>query len=67
MGEIGHQFKLVTVVFLIRRFVDGNVARAGRRQLVDVDEETFAMIAGVEGEDAMVDVLLDAFALITWS
>ena len=58
---------LVTVVFLIRRLVDGNVARTGRRQFVDVDEETFAMVAGVEGEHAVVDVLLDTFALIARS
>ena len=45
----------------------GNVARAGRWQLVDVDEETPLRIARVEGEHAVVDVLLDAGAAIARS
>ena len=45
----------------------GDAARAGRWQLVNVDEQTFAGIARVEGEHAVVDVLLEALAPMTWS
>ena len=45
----------------------GDAARAGRWQLVNVDEQTFAGIARVEGEHAVVDVLLEALAPVTWS
>ena len=42
----------------------GDAARAGRWQLVNVDEQTFAGIARVEGEHAVVDVLLEALAVV---
>jgi hypothetical protein len=40
------------------------VTRAGRGQLVDVDEEALVRIARVEGQHAVVDVFLDALALV---
>lgn len=44
-----------------------DVTGAGRRQLVDVDEETLLSIARIEGEHPMVDVLLDALAPVARS
>jgi len=44
-----------------------DVARTSRWQLVDVDEETLVRIAWVEGEHAVVDILLKAGALIARS
>ena len=40
------------------------MTRASGRQLVDVDKETLVRIARVEGQHAMVDVLLQAGALV---
>ena len=34
------------------------------RQFVNVDEETSVRIAGIEGQHAMVDVLLQALAFV---
>lgn len=47
--------------------LDGDVARASRRQLEGIDEDTFVRVAGVEGEHAVVDVLLQALAVVARS
>lgn len=47
--------------------LDGDVARASRWKLVGVDEETLVRVAWVEGEHAVVDVLLQAFAAVARS
>lgn len=44
--------------------LDGDVARAGGRQLERVDEETLVRVARVEGEHAVVHVLLQALAAV---
>ena len=44
--------------------VNGDAARAGRRQLVDVDEQALVRVARVEREHPVVHVLLDALALV---
>ena len=46
---------------------NGDVARTGRWQLVDVDEETSLGITRIEGEHTVVDVLLDAGAAMARS
>ncbi len=43
----------------------GNVARAGRWQLVDVDEDSLLGIAGIEGKHPLVNILLQTFAAET--
>jgi len=43
----------------------GDVARASAGELVGIDEEAAVRITGVEGDHAVVDVLLGALALIT--
>ena len=43
------------------------MARASGRQLVDVDKETLVRITRVEGEHAVVDVLLQTGALVARS
>lgn len=40
------------------------MARAGRRQLEGVDEQTLVGVTRIEGEHPVVDVLLDALALV---
>lgn len=40
------------------------MARASRRQLVNVDENSLLRIAWIEGKHALVDIFLQAFALI---
>lgn len=42
----------------------GDMARAGRWQLVGVDEESPVWVARVDGDHAVVDVLLGALALV---
>ena len=42
----------------------GNVARTGRRQLVDVNEDSLLGIAGIEGKHPLVNVLLQTFAAV---
>lgn len=44
--------------------LDGDVARAGRFQLVRVDEESLVGVAWIKGQHAVVDVLLKAFAVV---
>lgn len=46
---------------------DRDVARAGRWQFVDIDEKTFMGIARIEGKHTVVDVFLDASAVIARS
>lgn len=43
-----------------------NMARAGRRELVGIDEETSIRITGINGNHSMVNVFLGTFALVTW-
>ena len=43
------------------------MARTGRREFENVNKKTLVCVAGVEGEHAVVDVLLNAFALIARS
>lgn len=43
------------------------MARAGRRELVDVDEEALLGITRVEGKHTVVNVLLDALAAVARS
>ena len=50
-----------------RLSLDGDVARASRRQLEGIDEDTFVRVTGVEGEHAVVDVLLQALAVVARS
>lgn len=45
----------------------GNVARASRWQFVKVNENSLFGIARIEGQHALVDVLLQAFAAIARS
>lgn len=40
------------------------VARTSRRQLVDVDEETFVGITRIEGEHSVIDILLHTGATV---
>ena len=42
-----------------------NMARAGRRELVGINEETSVRITGIYGDHSMVYVFLSAFALVT--
>ena len=42
------------------------MARAGRRQLEGVDEQTLVRFARVEGQHAVVNVLLEALAEVAW-
>ena len=41
------------------------MARAGRRELVGINEETSVRITGIYGDHSMVYVFLSAFALVT--
>ena len=43
----------------------GNVARAGRWQLVDVDEDSLLGIAWIEGKHPLVNIFLQTFAAET--
>lgn len=44
--------------------MSGDAARAGRRQLVDVDEQALVRVARIEREHPVIHVLLDALALV---
>ena len=55
------------LVFQVDLDLGRDVAGAGRGQLVGVDEETLVRVARVEGEHAMVDVLLQALAVVARS
>lgn len=57
----------INPIFLKLIFMLRDVTGACRRKLVDVDEETLLRIARIEGEHAMVYVLLDALAAVARS